>query len=50
MALVLVVDVTVVQVVDVVLVDDGLVPAGRAVRVGVALGLAVVSDRHRVER
>ena len=46
MALVLVVHVPVVQVVDVVLVDDGLVAAVGTVGVGVVLGLLVLSDRH----
>jgi len=45
-AVVLTVHVAVVEVVDVVLVDDGVVAAARAVRVVVLFGLAVVDDGH----
>jgi hypothetical protein len=45
-AVVLVVRMTIVQVVHVVLVDDGGVTAGRTVRVRVGLGRAVLGDGH----
>ena len=46
MALVLVVHVPVVQIVDVILVDNGLVAAVGTVGMGMLLGLLVLSDRH----